>query len=166
MKPKTLTPIALIIGSGIAILLNIPQAQNFTPAPANICEVKRVIDGDTIACTNELRVRLCGIDAPESNQPLGIEAKQALINLVAGQKVTMVVVDIDKYGRAIAEITTDKNISVELVRSGMAHHYPQYSGICPSKDKIIMAEGEARGNKLGVWADERSIKPWEWRKNK
>lgn len=166
MKNRTITPIALLSGAVIAIVLNIPKGQNPAPEPLNTCQIKYVIDGDTIACTNDLRIRLCGIDAPEIKQPLGTEAKQALTDLVAGRTLAIAIVDIDRYGRAIAEITTDQNVNVEMARSGFAHHYPQYSSSCPSKNKIIEAESEAKRKTLGVWGDERSVKPWDWRKDK
>lgn len=165
MKPRTLTPIALILGLGTSIALY-PLTQKPTPPAANICEVKTVIDGDTIACADGVKIRLCGIDAPESDQPLGVESKQALANLSQGKKVSYQVVDIDRYGRAIAEISTDKNINAELVKLGLAYHYAQYSSTCPSKDRIVAAEAEAKSRGLGVWGDGRSIKPWDWRKSK
>lgn len=45
--------------------------------------------------------RLAEIDAPESHQPFGTRAKQALSELVFGKSVRVVVVDIDWYGRTV-----------------------------------------------------------------
>lgn len=53
-------------------------------------KVVRVIDGDTVqvydGATNT-RIRLYGIDAPESKQAFGQKAKQAMIQLAANQVV-------------------------------------------------------------------------------
>ena len=59
-----------------------------TPTDATVWEVKpgSIYDGDTlrlIGNERELKVRLCGIDSPELNQPLGIEARDYLRSLIA-----------------------------------------------------------------------------------
>jgi micrococcal nuclease len=83
-------------------------------------------------------------------------------------------VERDRYGRLVAEVFVsaknpqqmeeEKLLNDELVRSGMAYHYRQYSQGCPSgADSLDEAEAEARGKRLGIWAGE-SEKPWEFRK--
>ena len=81
------------------------------PATALISEgiaisavVLRVSDGDTIvvrtADFEDIRVRLYGIDAPESKQPGGVEATKAL-RVLQGQRVTTREMDTDRYGRMV-----------------------------------------------------------------
>jgi hypothetical protein len=66
-----------------------------------------VSDGDTVRVLHdgrEERVRLWGIDAPESKQPWGTRAKEFTGDLVFGKVVTVQVRDIDRYKRTVAEI--------------------------------------------------------------
>lgn len=65
-----------------------------------------VSDGDTLTVllpeNAPLRVRLTEIDAPESGQPYGHRAKQALSALVFGQEVRLATRGVDRYGRTLA----------------------------------------------------------------
>src|SRR5215472_14664852 len=70
-------------------------------------KVVGISDGDTIRVMHEgraERVRLWGIDAPESGQPWGTRAKQFTGDLAFGKTVTVRVRDIDRYKRRVAEI--------------------------------------------------------------
>ena len=45
-----------------------------------------IYDGDTLRVTDgsqEIKVRLCGIDAPERDMPMGVESRDHLRNIVA-----------------------------------------------------------------------------------
>ncbi len=85
-----------------------------------------------------------------------------------GKQVAFVPVETDRYGRTVAEVFVLGNpehfINGDLVQAGMAYHYAQYSGNCPNKIAIADAEGIAKSKRLGVWADARAVKPWDYRK--
>lgn len=142
-----------------------------------ICQTTKVSDGDTInvTCDNDekLKLRFCGIDAPESRQPLGAESKALLSKLVENKQVIVRPMEQDKYDRTVAEVSVKvgddeyaHNVNIEMVKSGMAYHYKQYSSNCPSREAIASAEDFAKGKKLGVWSSDYE-KPWEYRrKNK
>ncbi|HEY4264554.1 MAG TPA: thermonuclease family protein, partial [Micropepsaceae bacterium] len=90
-----------------------------------------VTDGDTLTVltgNNEsLRIRLVEIDAPESDQPWGANAKQALSALVLGQSVRVVSTGQDEYGRTLARIFVNgKDVNAEMVRTGSAWAYRHY----------------------------------------
>jgi endonuclease YncB( thermonuclease family) len=133
-------------------------------------------DGDTIRLTNgsqELKVRFCGIDAPELKQPMGIASRDYLRSLIAKGDGTIYVtpVEKDRYGRTVAELFVplkDKDddlfLNGEMVRAGYAWHYQQYSGDCPNKDAIAVAEEMAKESKAGVWANPNSQPPWVFRR--
>ena len=79
------------------------------------------------------KVRLYGSDAPETEkpeqegQPFGEEAFTALRNKVEGKRVDIEVVDIDRYGRAVAIVRQDgRNINIEMVSDGLAECYTEY----------------------------------------
>ncbi|KAJ0551560.1 putative thermonuclease active, staphylococcal nuclease (SNase-like), SNase-like, superfamily [Helianthus annuus] len=50
------------------------------------------------------RIRLRGIDAPESSMPYGKEAKEELIRLVVGKSLKVLIFDEDRYGRCVGDI--------------------------------------------------------------
>jgi len=135
-------------------------------------EVTKVSDGDTLTVrkgSEEQKVRLCGVDAPEKAQPLGMEAKAKLQQLVdnAGGKVAIVPVNRDRYGRVVAEVflMTEPELSAqqELLTAGMVYVYPQYVDGCPNATGFKMAEAIAQGQKVGGWA-RNDQRPWEYRK--
>lgn len=148
-------------------------------APAASSEtwtVKSVADGDTVTLTkgtSQLKVRLCGIDAPEKAQPLGQEAKEKLRSLLAkyDNSVKLYKVETDRYGRTVGELFTVKNqqpeifVNESIVSSGFAYHYSRYSSNCPNKVAIANAEELAKSKRLGVWGIPNSIKPWDFRKS-
>jgi micrococcal nuclease len=87
--------------------------------------VVAVTDGDTIRVLRnrrEVRVRLYGVDAPESKQPFGSRAKQFTSGLVFGKAVTVRVRDVDRYGRTVGEVILPdgRNLNQEIVKAGFA----------------------------------------------
>ena len=133
-----------------------------------------IYDGDTLRVTSgdeEIKIRFCGIDAPEKAQDFGEASRDRLRELVSigGNQLGIVPIEQDRYGRTVAEvwITTVNdgaiNLNTQLVADGMAYHYEQYSGNCPSKSAIASAETEAIARGAGVWSRE-SIRPWDYRR--
>ena len=126
-----------------------------------------VSDGDTVTCltsaSRQVKVRLAEIDAPESRQPYGSRAKQALSELAFGKQVVLEVQDTDRYGRTVARVVAGgTDVNAELVRQGAVWVYRQYS-----RDRSLLAlEKQARAAKRGLWAlpESERMPPWEWRK--
>ena len=136
----------------------------------------RINDGDTLRVTRgneELKIRLCGIDAPELKQPLGIESRDYLRSLIAQGSGLIYVqpIEKDRYGRTVAELwipikpdyEQQIHLNTAMVEAGYAYHYRQYSGNCESAENLGWAEKIARENKLGVWNGSHQ-KPWEFRR--
>ena len=133
-----------------------------------------VYDGDTLRVVRgneELKIRFCGIDAPEKQMPMGIESRDYLRSLVDIGKgeLLLVPVEKDRYGRTVAEVyvqdrkTSAINLNLEMVRAGYAWHYARYSHSCPIRDELVMAEGMAKQEGAGIWKGNPQP-PWEWRK--
>jgi len=127
-------------------------------------KVVRIADGDTITVLldkTQYKIRLEGIDAPEKGQAFGTKARRALGEKIAGQTVRVDWKQRDRYGRIVGRVYLgDRDISLEMVRDGMAWHFKRYS----KEAALGEAEREARADRRGLWADQKPIPPWEWRK--
>ena len=89
-------------------------------------------DGDTLtlltAEKQQVKVRLGEIDTPESGQPYGARAKQALSDLAFGKMVRVVVQDTDRYGRKVGRVFVGAtDVNAELVKQGAAWVYRQFA---------------------------------------
>ena len=157
----------------IARLLDIDQChtENWVPdTPEITFQVQRIIDGDTIlAHTSEnpdQRLRLWGIDAPESDQPHGTEATARLQALIpTGKMVKARNMGTDKYERTLVVIGEDNELPVNwtMVFTGNAHHYDfgeSEGDLC-----LTQAQKTAQASYMGLWLDENPITPHEWRKS-
>lgn len=136
--------------------------------------VRAVYDGDTVLLTargeNRLKVRLYGIDAPETQkpdmpgQPFGAISRRTLMNKIMGRRVTAEILDIDQYKRVVAVIRySGRDINREMVAEGMAWAYRHYlQGVYVSE--YIGTENIARSHRIGLWAGSNPQPPWEFRK--
>lgn len=130
-------------------------------------KVVGITDGDTLTLLTEskqpVKVRLAEIDTPESGQPYGSRARQALSDLAFGKQARVAVTDRDRYGRTVGRVYVgEKDVNAELVRQGAAWVYRQYA-----HDKALFTlEEEARRMQRGLWAlpEAQQVPPWEWRR--
>jgi endonuclease YncB( thermonuclease family) len=112
-------------------------------------------DGDTLtvltAQKRQVKIRLHGIDAPETGQDFGSRAKQAASNLAIGKQATVGVRDMDRYGRTVAEVILPdgRSLNREMVRQGMAWWYRHYA---PDDAELAKLEKEASAAKIGLWS--------------
>lgn len=121
-----------------------------------------VVDGDTIRL-GRTRVRLRGIDAPESAQlcrkdgtdyACGRQARQALTKLIAGRPVSCDGSRLDRYGRLLGDCSAgDTNLNRQLVLAGWAVAYGDFE-----RD-----EAAARADGRGMWAGSFE-RPQDWRR--
>jgi endonuclease YncB( thermonuclease family) len=135
--------------------------------------VKAVYDGDTVLLAtredSSLKVRLYGIDAPETRkpdkpgQPYGEISKRTLMYKIIGRRVNAEIIDIDQYKRAVAVIRYEgRDINREMVSEGMAWAYRQYlQG--SYEQEYITGENRARTHRAGLWREPNPQPPWEFR---
>ena len=145
----------------LALCLTVSFLSAYTPL-----ENIRVVDGDTIraeANGKEIKVRLIEIDAPEMNQPFGVQSKIFLNKLLYKKNVTLISQGEDRYGRTLGEIYADgENANTLMIRSGFAWVYDRYA-----KDSSLYDyQDQARAKSLGLWQAKDPIAPWVWRKQK
>lgn len=143
-----------------------PATEANPAARASLVGTASVIDGDTMDIHGQ-RIRLHGIDAPESAQTCqrngrnwrcGREAALALSDRIGRRPVSCVQKDIDHYGRIVAACTVGgESLNAWMVREGWAAAYRQYS-----RD-YVAEEQAARNSGRGIWAGPFSM-PWEWRR--
>ncbi len=150
----------------MVLVLTIFACPPLLQAGSAVGSVIGVIDGDTISVllnNTPTRVRLNGIDCPESRQPFGTRAKQFTSTLAFGKTVTIEDKGADRYGRMIADVILPDGTSLnrELVKAGMAWWYRKYA---PSNWLLKELESDARQARRGLWADSQPAPPWDWRK--
>lgn len=126
-----------------------------------------IADGDTITVQTQnqekLKIRLAGIDCPESVQAHGEKAKQYLSSLVYGKRVRIEPETIDQYGRTVGMVLVNgANINEQMVANGHAWVFRKYCIADYCKDWLRLEE-KARKAKIGLWSDDKPQPPWEWR---
>ena len=122
----------------------------------------RVVDGDTIIVDmngKEERVRLIGVDTPETvhpNKPVeyfGKEASEFTKNMVEGKRVRLEYdwQRRDKYGRLLAYVYLQDGtfLNAEIIKQGYGFAYTRF----PFKylEEFRQYEREARENGRGLW---------------
>ena len=149
------------------------RQSNLPDANSELCQLKpgSVYDGDTIRmyCRDgEHRVRFCGIDAPEMDQPGGVESRDHLRKLIAlgGGDLYVIRAESDRYGRTIAELFVptpngDIHLNSQMIADGHAWNWTQYSQRCPNAAAYTAAENVAR--QRGLYPPPGKP-PWEWRR--
>ena len=139
-------------------------------------QMLRVIDGDTIEVlvggglfrqARKDRVRLYGIDAPETSQAGGKEATDHLKRLIGShRKMWMNATGDDQYGRTVGLIYRKKNRPEEsynymMVQDGQARAYMGNAG---DRERFQRAEEEAARRGWGIWKKKNAIAPWDYQR--
>ena len=135
------------------------------PAPGDGEQVSvvHVYDGDTVRLANGRRLRLIGINAPESGhsdqqtQPLAAEAEALLVSLLDRHNHTLTLrygtKQHDNYGRLLAHafLPDGNNPAVQLLEQGLATAL----AVPPNTraaDCYSSIESNARGSGRGIWS--------------
>lgn len=143
-------------------------AQTLEPTNAGAAvykgEVNKVLDGDTVKFMpvggKQITLRLEGVDAPESEQRFGPEAKAWLEKQLDKANVRVEITSNDRYGRSLGHVYIGERwLNQELVLAGFAWHYVKYN----HDVRLAEAQNLARGKSLGLWADARKVAPWDYR---
>jgi micrococcal nuclease len=129
-------------------------------------KVVKVSDGDTITILTsdkkQVKIRLSGIDCPESKQDFGTKAKQFTASFCFAKNVRVEVVGQDRYNRSLGVVLLDngQNLNKALLEAGLAWHYKYFD----DSKELSQLEQSARANKIGLWSMKDPIAPWEFRK--
>jgi micrococcal nuclease len=147
---------------------DVPRTTSQSPAttqstePARLFHVKRVVDGDTLLLDSGERVRLIGIDTPESvkpdtpPEPYGHEASEFTKGLAEGRDVRLEFDTHreDQYGRTLAYVYLgDLLLNEEIVRQGFSRAETRFHFRSDFQKRFLTAEAEAREAHRGIWSD-------------
>jgi endonuclease YncB( thermonuclease family) len=131
-----------------------------------ISGVPQIVDGDTV-WIGAVKIRLQGIDAPETDQicldpagkawNCGISSRDELAKRTSGQIWKCHVTGTDRYRRDLARCEVNgEDIQRWMVRNGWALSFVRYSHTYDAD------EADAKAAKAGLWAG-AFIAPWDWR---
>jgi micrococcal nuclease len=170
LRPYYRQPRGLVIGAACALILlwRIIAANTAPAAPEALAEgmheVRRVVDGDTLLLTSGARVRLQGIDSPETVrdgfavESWGPQASQYTKEFIdrANHRVrlTFSLERKDRYDRFLAFVWNGETmLNEELVRAGLAHARLDYRYSGNIKTRLARAQDEARRARRGLWSN-------------
>ena len=147
--------------------LGLPLFLFLAVAQAEVLEgrVTHVADGDSLSVCfghREVRIRLVNIDAPEYQQPFGVEARKSLAELCENKDARVDWTKEDQYGRKLGQVSCGGiDVNAEQVRRGMAW----VSRLDKPGGSFFSAERAARTARTGLWADPDAVPPWKWRRS-
>lgn len=159
MRPRAVRPLLrhpVTVRCGLAFLFGVLAA---AAVPGQL--VERVVDGDTIIVEGVGRVRLIGVDTPETVHPsrpvefFGKDASAFTKGLLEGKRVRLEYDQErqDRYGRTLAYVylTDGTFVNAEIIRRGYGHAYTRF----PFRhvEAFRQFEREARNNRRGLWGE-------------
>lgn len=143
-----------------------PTTATTAPGPAmpagDDTTVESVTDGDTIRVAGGARVRLIGIDTPETVDPrrevqcFGPEASARMRALLPHGTAVRLVYDVertDRYGRTLAYLYRSSDgefVNAAMVRDGFASAYTVPPNVAHA-DEFVALQREAREHARGLW---------------
>jgi len=134
-----------------------------------IVTVERVIDGDTIVLTDGTRIRLIGVDTPETKHPkkpvefFGPEASAFTTEMLDDQRILLIfdsTKTYDRYGRLLTYIhTLDQDTTdfcLKLIKLGYGRAYTKH----PHSRLVeyTRADSIAHAQSLGLWSNPKLSK--------
>lgn len=156
-------PLVAVVLALLVWLARGPLKETFAPGPAGEWRrVERVVDGDTLVLDGGERIRLIGVDTPETVHPskpverFGKEASAFTRRLAEGRRVRLEFDQElhDRFGRTLAYVYLDDGtfLNSEIIRQGFGHAYTRF----PFRylEEFRALEREARDARRGLWSQE------------
>ncbi|MBM4264807.1 MAG: nuclease [Deltaproteobacteria bacterium] len=165
----------LVLGGWLAAFVSACAVTNEAPVSyprkevaavgGDLRQVVRVVDGDTLVLAPNEKVRLIGVDTPETVHPnkavqcFGKDAKAFARALLENQTVRLVFDERytkqnhkDKFGRTLGYVylADGRMLNAELIRQGYAHAYTRFPFHYLAEFRDL--EREARQSGAGLWS--------------
>jgi micrococcal nuclease len=161
--PRSRRPVVLLLVALIVLAMAhwlSPVARSPVPEPLGPESylVERVVDGDTLVLTGYGKVRLIGVDSPETFEPWGLDATQFTRQFVAGGEVQLQFDGPleDRYRRPLVHVWVgERMLAEELIRAGLATAETGYDFAPAIKARFREAQAEARTASRGIWSRQR-----------
>jgi len=120
-----------------------------------VVEGDYAVDGDTFRTKTGERIRILGIDAPETGRPWASEASAYLDDLVHNKDVSLKIQThkpIDEYGRTLAICKMYKGDIAELILVDGLARVNIFPDDIYDSTSYILAEEVAKTRKIGIWS--------------
>ena len=158
-----LTNLSGLIVSGLLIVRGtLPNRPPQLPPPGESVRVTRVIDGDTLLVSGGFRVRLLGVNTPETKHPdrppdpWGPEAFQITQDLALNQSI---VLELDRerwddYRRTLAYVFLDDQsmLNERLISLGLSPAVVTFPIRTDRRRLFLRAESVAQQQRLNLWS--------------
>lgn len=166
-RRRPLPPLAIGLLLAVIVAARLWTSQPAAPTTAlreGQHRVLRVVDGDTIIVDANHRVRLIGVNAPESVkpdspvEPFGPEAAAFTRQFLAGgqARLTFDRERLDRFERYLAYVWVgDRLLNEELLRAGLARWEPNFHYAESMKRRFRKAQQTAQHEKVGIWSRDR-----------
>ncbi len=144
------------------VIAALPACGDKALVPGGTRRVERVVDGDTLVLEGGEKVRLLGVDTPETVHPHrpveagGKEAAAFTTRAAAGQRVSVShdprAGQTDRYGRTLAYVTLPDGrvLNEELLKRGLGRSDPRFPSCM--EDELRAAERSAKLSYAGNWS--------------
>jgi len=140
---------------------DVPQLPDFIKTTVTCT---KMIDGDTFETTTGERIRILGMDAPETGQPIAQTSTDFMATKLLDHKVDIKIqthLPIDTYGRTLAVVTyRDENVAVSSIANGLAKALI-FNDATYDPTRYLAAEALAKERKIGIW--DPATPPITWR---
>ena len=165
---RQMLPLVVVLAFGFSSMTGAGAQAISQPATQSIIGQASIIDGDTIEI-HGIRIRLHGIDAPESGPTCeamgntyrcGQRAAIALDTFLGSQTVKCQQTDTDRWNRVVSRCRVREiDLGKWMVENGWAIAYRRYS------TEYVDAEQQAQSKKLGLW-EGNFTPPESWRRDR
>ena len=167
--PSAAFVLAVVASALVAWRVATTRTVTLLPPAGQLVGVVRAVDGDTLLLEGGLRVRLLGVNTPETKhpdreaEPLGPEAHHFTESLIQRGSVTLEYdrERLDNYRRVLAYVylPDGRMLNLELIRNGMSRAIVTFPIRSDRRRMFLDAEREAQRGGVGIW----SLPDWKAR---
>ncbi len=156
---------ALVASLALTFILAVHVAAEPSSPAFSATMLPEAHDGDTPKLI--FSARLWRVDCPEIGQPYAEEARDFTVTWAWGKPVRVEQHGVS-YGRPVVSLSTltGGDLALALVRAGLAWVEPRYNRRDEYGAALLAAQAEAKAARRGLWAEDKPVAPWEWRKSR